>query len=136
MALIEQFDSPQQARERILEMLDTKEVIMGFGHAIYRESDPRNAIIKGWAEKLAENVGDKLLYPIRARSRRRCGTRKAVRKRRFLPRIRLSLHGYTDEAIYADICNFACHGLDRPHHGTTLKQSHYSAECRLHWSRT
>ncbi len=64
MALIEQFESPQQARERVLEMLDTKEVIMGFGHAIYRESDPRNAIIKGWAEKLAEKVGDTLLYPI------------------------------------------------------------------------
>ena len=64
MALIEQFDSPQQARERILEMLDTKEVIMGFGHAIYRESDPRNAIIKEWAEKLAEKVGDRRLYPI------------------------------------------------------------------------
>lgn len=64
MALIEQFDSPEQARQRILEMLDTKEVIMGFGHAIYRESDPRNAIIKRWAEKLAEKVGDALLYPI------------------------------------------------------------------------
>lgn len=64
MALIEQFDSTEQARQRILEMLDTKEVIMGFGHAIYRESDPRNAIIKSWAEKLAEKVGDALLYPI------------------------------------------------------------------------
>ena len=64
MALIEQFDSPEKARARILEMLDTKEVIMGFGHAIYRESDPRNAIIKGWAEKLAEKVGDTTLYPV------------------------------------------------------------------------
>ncbi len=64
MALIEQFDSTQQAREKILEMLATKEVIMGFGHAIYRESDPRNAIIKSWAEKLAEKVGDTALYPI------------------------------------------------------------------------
>ena len=45
-------------------MLDTKEVIMGFGHAIYRESDPRNAIIKRWAEKLAERVGDTKLYPV------------------------------------------------------------------------
>ncbi len=64
MALIEQFDSTQQAREKILEMLATKEVIMGFGHAIYRESDPRNSIIKSWAEKLAEKVGDTALYPI------------------------------------------------------------------------
>jgi len=64
MALIEQFDSTQRARERILEMLTTKEVIMGFGHAIYRESDPRNAIIKSWAEKLAVKVGDQVLYPV------------------------------------------------------------------------
>ncbi|MCY4129131.1 MAG: 2-methylcitrate synthase [Gammaproteobacteria bacterium] len=64
MALIEQFDTPQEARNRILEMLEAKDVIMGFGHAIYRESDPRNAIIKSWAEKLAEKVGDTSLYPI------------------------------------------------------------------------
>ncbi|MEX2470391.1 MAG: citrate/2-methylcitrate synthase, partial [Pseudohongiellaceae bacterium] len=30
-------------------------------------SDPRNVIIKGWAEKLAEQVGDKVLYPVSAR---------------------------------------------------------------------
>lgn len=64
MALIEQFDSPTTAKQRILEMLEAKEVIMGFGHAIYRESDPRNAIIKGWAQKLADKVEDKTLYPI------------------------------------------------------------------------
>lgn len=64
MALIERFDSITEARNRILEMLESKEVIMGFGHAIYRESDPRNAIIKSWAEKLAEKVRDSTLYPI------------------------------------------------------------------------
>ena len=64
MALVEQFSNTDQARERILEMLASKEVIMGFGHAIYRESDPRNAIIKAWAEKLASKVGDSLLYPV------------------------------------------------------------------------
>lgn len=40
---------------------------MGFGHAIYRESDPRNAIIKQWSEKLAESVGDTVLYPVSER---------------------------------------------------------------------
>lgn len=64
MELIEQFDSTDAARTRILEMLEAKEVIMGFGHAIYRESDPRNTIIKAWAENLAAKVGDDLLYPI------------------------------------------------------------------------
>ena len=64
MALIEQFDSTEAASDAVLGMLERKEVIMGFGHAIYRKSDPRNTIIKGWAERLAAEVGDELLYPV------------------------------------------------------------------------
>ena len=45
-------------------MLARKDKIMGFGHAIYRESDPRNAIIKKWSKKLSEEVGDRVLYPV------------------------------------------------------------------------
>ena len=37
---------------------------MGFGHAIYAKSDPRNVIIKEWSEKLAKSVGDKVLFPV------------------------------------------------------------------------
>ena len=64
MALIEQFETPQEAAEAVRGMLAQKEVIMGFGHAIYRKSDPRNTIIKGWAEKLAAEAGDDALYAI------------------------------------------------------------------------
>lgn len=64
MALIEQFHTPTEATEALKGMLARKETIMGFGHAIYRTSDPRNAIIKGWAEKLAQEVGDQVIYPV------------------------------------------------------------------------
>ncbi|MDZ7825750.1 MAG: 2-methylcitrate synthase [Gammaproteobacteria bacterium] len=64
MALIEKFSSPEEAEKGLKGMLERKEKIMGFGHAIYSESDPRNAIIKKWSEKLAESVGDKVLYPV------------------------------------------------------------------------
>ena len=64
MALIEQFQTPEEAAAAVRGMLARKEVIMGFGHAIYRMSDPRNTIIKGWAERLAGEVGDSRLYPI------------------------------------------------------------------------
>ena len=40
---------------------------MGFGHAVYRESDPRNAIIREWSRKLAEEVGDEVLFPVSER---------------------------------------------------------------------
>lgn len=64
MELIDQFDTPAAAVESVRRMLERKEVVMGFGHAIYRESDPRNTIIKGWAERLAGEVGDASVYAI------------------------------------------------------------------------
>ncbi|MEM7083861.1 MAG: 2-methylcitrate synthase [Pseudomonadota bacterium] len=67
MALIEQWSSPEEAEREILGMLERKEKIMGFGHAVYTESDPRNAIIKKWSEKLADEVGDTTLYPVSVR---------------------------------------------------------------------
>ena len=48
-------------------MLKEKAKIMGFGHAIYKESDPRNGIIKEWAKKLSAEVGDTTLYPVSER---------------------------------------------------------------------
>jgi 2-methylcitrate synthase len=67
MAMIEQFYDPDDAEQKLLGMLERKEKIMGFGHAIYRESDPRNAIIKQWSKKLAEDIGDTTLYPVSVR---------------------------------------------------------------------
>lgn len=64
MELIEKFDTPDAVEAQILGMLERKEVIMGFGHAIYRTSDPRNAIIKEWSDKLADENGDRTLYDI------------------------------------------------------------------------
>ena len=67
MALIQKFKTPEEAEEGLMGMLERKEKIMGFGHAIYKESDPRNAIIKQWSKKLAEEVGDTVLYPVSER---------------------------------------------------------------------
>jgi len=64
MDMIQKFSSPADAKEQMAGMLQRKEKIMGFGHAVYRTSDPRNAIIKGWSEKLAEEFGDTSLYDI------------------------------------------------------------------------
>ena len=64
MELIERFDSPQAATAGVQAMLARKEKVMGFGHAVYRTSDPRSAVIKAWAKKLAADAGDRVLYPV------------------------------------------------------------------------
>lgn len=67
MEMIENWSSADEAEREMLGMLERKEKIMGFGHAIYKDSDPRNAIIKVWSERLAQDVGDTVLYPVSVR---------------------------------------------------------------------
>jgi 2-methylcitrate synthase len=67
MDMIEGFTSPDDAEQGMMGMLERKEKIMGFGHAIYSDSDPRNDIIKGWSKKLSETLGDSTLYDVSVR---------------------------------------------------------------------
>ncbi|MEM1246399.1 MAG: 2-methylcitrate synthase [Acidobacteriota bacterium] len=67
MEMLEKWSSPDEAEKGILDLLARKEKVMGFGHAVYKESDPRNAIIKQWSKLLAEEVGDTVLYPVSER---------------------------------------------------------------------
>ena len=53
MALIERFDDPDQAERALLAMLARRELVMGFGHRVYRHSDPRSPVVKQWAQRLA-----------------------------------------------------------------------------------
>ncbi|MDM8561349.1 2-methylcitrate synthase [Candidatus Parabeggiatoa sp. HSG14] len=65
MALLEHLDgfgSIDNARKELLNMLARKEKIMGFGHAVYKISDPRSPVIKEWAKNLAGHVGDPKRY--------------------------------------------------------------------------
>ena len=67
MEMIQQWNSADEAEAGIMSKLANKELIMGFGHAVYKERDPRNAIIKKWSEELSKEVGDEVLYAVSAR---------------------------------------------------------------------
>lgn len=64
MKLITTFRSPNEAEIGIQKMLTEKAKIMGFGHRVYKISDPRSDIIKKWSEKLSKNAPDGYLYAI------------------------------------------------------------------------
>ena len=64
MEMIEQYATPEEAVEDVLRKLRVKELIMGFGHAVYRKRDPRNAIIKEWARTLSESSDNPSLFLI------------------------------------------------------------------------
>jgi len=65
MELIEKFTTAEEATNGIHEMLTKKQLVMGFGHRVYRTCDPRAGIIKECSRKLSERPnGRKDLYDI------------------------------------------------------------------------
>ncbi|HSW69408.1 MAG TPA: 2-methylcitrate synthase [Gammaproteobacteria bacterium] len=67
MDLIRHFKNPDEAMRGIHSLLANKAKIMGFGHRVYKISDPRSDIIKEWSKKLSEQAEDGHLYPISER---------------------------------------------------------------------
>ena len=67
MELIDRYQTADEAEAGLLDALANKQLVMGFGHRVYRICDPRSDIIKSWAGKLAEDVGDQRLYPVSER---------------------------------------------------------------------
>jgi 2-methylcitrate synthase len=64
MALIQKFDTAEEATAGVLGMLQRKEKIMGFGHRVYTTSDPRNAVNKKMSKVLSDEAGDTRLYAV------------------------------------------------------------------------
>lgn len=50
-------DSPEQAEEWVGEQFAKKQKIMGFGHRVYKQGDPRAQLLKPLCQQLAEQTG-------------------------------------------------------------------------------
>jgi 2-methylcitrate synthase len=53
----QRYPTPDAAEADIRRRVANKEVVIGFGHPVYTVADPRNVIIKGVAQRLAEDAG-------------------------------------------------------------------------------
>jgi len=59
MRLIERFSGVEEALEAVQAMLDKRELIMGFGHRVYKHGDPRNTVVREFADRMAKNCPEK-----------------------------------------------------------------------------
>lgn len=59
MKLLEPFSTPDEAEAGVRDMLAKKTLIMGFGHRVYKKSDPRSDIIKELSRGLSAQPGGK-----------------------------------------------------------------------------
>lgn len=61
------YRSADDAERDILERLEKKEIVIGFGHPVYTISDPRNVVIKEVARDLSKETGDMTLFEVAER---------------------------------------------------------------------
>lgn len=64
LALIQCFTDPDDAEAGVMEALAWKQRMMGFGHRVYKISDPRSDIIKPWVARLSEQMGKENIMAI------------------------------------------------------------------------
>ena len=74
----QRYANPDAAEADILQRLERKEVVIGFGHPVYTIADPRNQVIKKVAHSLSETAGDLRLYAIAERLERVMQERKRM----------------------------------------------------------
>ncbi|GAB2915838.1 2-methylcitrate synthase [Paraburkholderia jirisanensis] len=61
------YQTPDEAEADIRKRVESKEVVIGFGHPVYTISDPRNKVIKEVAKKLSKEAGNTKLFDIAER---------------------------------------------------------------------
>jgi 2-methylcitrate synthase len=58
------YASPEEAEADIRKRVEARQVIIGFGHAVYTIADPRNKVIKEVARRLSQSAGSMKLFDI------------------------------------------------------------------------
>lgn len=62
MKMLSEIDSVENAESIVRKKLENKEKIMGFGHRVYRQGDPRAKHLKEMSKKLTELTGESKWY--------------------------------------------------------------------------
>ncbi|MBN8905494.1 MAG: 2-methylcitrate synthase [Rhodospirillales bacterium] len=58
------YADPDEAEADIRKRIEAKQVVIGFGHAVYTVADPRNKVIKEVARRLSQQAGSTKLFDI------------------------------------------------------------------------
>jgi 2-methylcitrate synthase len=65
--VISRYSSPEDAEADIVRRIQSKEIVIGFGHPVYTTGDPRNKIIKEVARRLSRGSPEEKLFHVAER---------------------------------------------------------------------
>jgi len=62
MLMLKDIGTVEKAKEWVKSALENKEKVMGFGHRVYKNGDPRAKILRGMSEQLTKKAGEPKWY--------------------------------------------------------------------------
>lgn len=66
MVMLAKIGTIEKAQQFVKDALEAKEKVMGIGHRVYKDGDPRAAILRKFSEKLTQKIGKPELYQMSA----------------------------------------------------------------------
>jgi len=66
MVMLAKIGTLEKAQQFVKDALSAKEKVMGIGHRVYKDGDPRAAILRKFSEKLTQKIGKPELYTMSA----------------------------------------------------------------------
>ncbi len=66
MLMLKRIGTLEQAKQFVKDALANKEKVMGFGHRVYKNGDPRAAVLRKMSEKLTKKIGEPHWYEMSA----------------------------------------------------------------------
>ena len=66
MVMLAKIGTIEKAQQFVKDALDAKEKVMGIGHRVYKDGDPRAAILRKFSEQLTKKIGQPQLYQMSA----------------------------------------------------------------------
>lgn len=79
MAMLKEIGSIDRIEAYIQNKLDKKEKIMGFGHRVYKDGDPRAKHLRGMSRQLSEKTGNTLWYEMSIKIEELMAERKSLK---------------------------------------------------------
>lgn len=138
--LITSFKNPDDAEKGVLDLLQKKSLVMGFGHRVYTTHDPRSAIIKEWARKLSSTAKDRHYFQIAERIEQ-----VMMREKKLFSNldfysslayhyIGIPVHFFTPLFVMARVSGWSAHLMEQRAHNKLIRPlSNYIGPQRKSW---
>jgi citrate synthase len=125
--VLERVGSPENAERWIKEALARKERIMGFGHRVYKNGDPRATILKRFCVEVAKEIGDERWEQVAEPIEREVTNQKHLPPNVDWPSARLyhymglDIDLYTPIFAMARVAGWAAHVIEQLDHNRLMR---------------